>query len=176
MNLPLTLFLAFCILFGTVSYQPLFASPTPPPVDATITITGTVPGCGDGVIQPGEECDGASLNNHTCVSRGFFGGTLSCNPDCTFNLSQCTVVPPPPPAVGQPGVRFVTPRPMPIPTPPIICLPLDFNCDGKINLVDLSISLYWMGQPPELALRYDLNADGRLDIRDISIMLYHWTG
>jgi cysteine-rich repeat protein len=47
--------------------------------------------CGDNKInQPEEECDGQDLGQHEC--RDFYpydGGTLKCNPDCTFNFSQC---------------------------------------------------------------------------------------
>ena len=60
-----------------------------------VIITGTVPGCGDGVIQSGEECDGSNLNGKSCSTQGFSGGTLSCNSNCTFNTSQCTTAPPP---------------------------------------------------------------------------------
>jgi len=40
--------------------------------------------CGDGVLQTaaGEVCDGANLNGASCVSRGFYAGTLACAPDC----------------------------------------------------------------------------------------------
>ncbi|MBI2097444.1 MAG: hypothetical protein HYT46_00705, partial [Candidatus Vogelbacteria bacterium] len=33
------------------------------------------PVCGNGVIEGTEQCDGANLNNQTCASRGFTGGT-----------------------------------------------------------------------------------------------------
>lgn len=56
----------------------------------TVEITATVPGCGDGVIGVGEQCDGSNLGGSSCVSRGFSGGTLSCTSSCTFNTSQCT--------------------------------------------------------------------------------------
>ena len=55
-----------------------------------VDISGTVPGCGDGVIQSGEECDGSNLNGKSCLTQGFSGGTLSCNSNCTFNTSSCT--------------------------------------------------------------------------------------
>jgi len=52
--------------------------------------------CGDNIIQkPNSEglievCDGTALNNQTCITRGYKGGTLSCSSDClTFNVSQC---------------------------------------------------------------------------------------
>jgi len=40
-------------------------------------------------IQPGEDCDGAELGGASCTSLGFTGGTLACNPDCTFDTSRC---------------------------------------------------------------------------------------
>lgn len=47
--------------------------------------------CGNGQIDSGEECDGSNLNNQTCSDVGSYtGGTLSCNDDCSFNVSQCT--------------------------------------------------------------------------------------
>ena len=47
--------------------------------------------CGDGTLQlaNGESCDGAALNGATCISRGYYGGTLSCNTNCSFNETQC---------------------------------------------------------------------------------------
>lgn len=49
----------------------------------------------------------------------------------------------------------------------------DLNCDGKVNLVDFSILLYWWKKPNTNA---DLNANGVVDLADFSIMLYWWTG
>lgn len=174
MNVLFILFLTFYTIIGAFIPQPIFASSQP------ITITGVVPGCGNEIIESGEDCDGANLNNQTCASHGFFGGILTCNPDCTFNTSQCAAAPPPPPPTGGGGGGFfqiaptLAPKPTPAPKPTFSMG--NFNEDGKVDLVDISIFLYWMGQPGEDALRYDLNGDGRLDIRDISIMLYHWTG
>ncbi|HET6584192.1 MAG TPA: hypothetical protein VFG69_12105 [Nannocystaceae bacterium] len=46
--------------------------------------------CGDGAISPGEQCDGADLQNFDCMSLGLSGGTLSCDPmTCTFDTSMC---------------------------------------------------------------------------------------
>jgi len=51
----------------------------------------------------------------------------------------------------------------------------DFNNDGRVDIIDLSILLYY-NEHPQLKdfSRYDLNKDGVLDIFDISIMLYYW--
>lgn len=47
-------------------------------------------GCGDGMISPGEQCDGSDLQGFDCSSLGLNGGTLSCDPvTCTFDTSMC---------------------------------------------------------------------------------------
>ena len=47
--------------------------------------------CGNGVIDPGEECDGASLNSMTCASLSYKSGTLLCSPTtCRYDTSMCT--------------------------------------------------------------------------------------
>jgi hypothetical protein len=47
--------------------------------------------CGNGVVdQASEQCDGSDLDGATCASRGFSGGTLSCNASCRFVTTGCT--------------------------------------------------------------------------------------
>ncbi len=48
--------------------------------------------CGDGSIDPGEECDGVDLGGLTCVDQGFDMGQLGCNDDCTFDTSACELI------------------------------------------------------------------------------------
>lgn len=45
--------------------------------------------CGDGAVDPTEDCDGANLNSKTCVTQGFASGTLSCSSACIFVTSGC---------------------------------------------------------------------------------------
>jgi hypothetical protein len=47
--------------------------------------------CGNGTIDPGEQCDGSNLggNNCTTVGMGFAGGTLHCASACTFDVTGC---------------------------------------------------------------------------------------
>jgi len=47
--------------------------------------------CGDDEVnQDDEECDGDDLDDETCLTLDFDGGTLGCKEDCTFDVSGCT--------------------------------------------------------------------------------------
>ncbi len=47
--------------------------------------------CGDGVVLGEEDCDGEELRAETCLSQGYYGGTLACEAGCTFDFSGCVV-------------------------------------------------------------------------------------
>lgn len=51
----------------------------------------------------------------------------------------------------------------------------DFNYDGRVNLIDFSILIYWFDKmnPPA---KFDLNNDKNINVYDFSIMAYYWTG
>jgi cysteine-rich repeat protein len=55
--------------------------------------------------------------------------------------------------------------------------PSDLNRDGKINLTDFSILIFWWqtaggnSNPPA-----DINGNGRVSLEDFSILLFNWTG
>jgi len=52
----------------------------------------------------------------------------------------------------------------------------DINCDGEVDLTDLSILLsYWRVTNPGNA-RTDINADTFVNLFDFSIMMFNWTG
>ena len=51
----------------------------------------------------------------------------------------------------------------------------DSNGDGRVNLVDFSITAYWYNRPSPPAAA-DLNSDGKVNLVDFSIMAYYWTG
>lgn len=48
--------------------------------------------CGDGMIDPGEDCDGIDLGGATCMSQGFDQGTLACTDACTFDVGACETI------------------------------------------------------------------------------------
>jgi hypothetical protein len=53
------------------------------------------------------------------------------------------------------------------------CDGADLNRDGKVNITDFSILLYWWNKDDDCA---DQNNDKTVNLVDFSIMMYHWTG
>ncbi len=51
----------------------------------------------------------------------------------------------------------------------------DFNNDGRIDILDLSILLYHIDRVEDAYSIYDLNKDGRVNFIDVSILFYYWT-
>jgi len=45
--------------------------------------------CGDGIANGTDQCDGVDLGGASCSTLGFKGGTLSCEPNCFFDFSDC---------------------------------------------------------------------------------------
>jgi hypothetical protein len=57
--------------------------------EGVTTTTDGGDGCGNGMVDAGEECDGRDLDGEGCVSQGFLGGTLFCTDDCTLDTGSC---------------------------------------------------------------------------------------
>lgn len=55
----------------------------------------------------------------------------------------------------------------------VVCKIADLNCDGRVNIIDFSILMYYWNKPESKA---DINGDGRVNVVDFSIMMAHWTG
>ncbi len=53
------------------------------------------------------------------------------------------------------------------------CAEADLNHDGRVNLTDFSILLFYWSTDNECA---DQNQNGNVDLVDFSIMMYYWTG
>ncbi|MBU1411776.1 hypothetical protein KKC22_09700 [Myxococcota bacterium] len=53
--------------------------------------TNTVDACGDGFVDPAEECDRTDLQGQSCGSLGHYNlaGTLGCTNDCEFDRTEC---------------------------------------------------------------------------------------
>jgi hypothetical protein len=47
------------------------------------------PGCGNGTIDAGEQCDGTELGGVDCMAFGYTDGSLGCNVSCFYDLSGC---------------------------------------------------------------------------------------
>jgi len=56
----------------------------------------------------------------------------------------------------------------------LICKGADLNFDGKVNIIDFSILLYFWGQTKPGNPCADINFDGIVNITDFSIMMYWW--
>jgi len=54
------------------------------------------------------------------------------------------------------------------------CKGADLNFDGKVNIVDFSILLYFWGQKKPTNVCADINRDGIVNVTDFSIMMYWW--
>ena len=50
----------------------------------------------------------------------------------------------------------------------------DFNCDGLVDLADLSAYLYLSDYAPQ-SNPADLNNDGGINLADASVLFYYWT-
>ncbi len=54
-------------------------------------VTGAL-GCGNGIIDGGEQCDQNELNGATCIDEGFAFGTLQCGANCELDTNGCYTV------------------------------------------------------------------------------------
>lgn len=62
---------------------------------------------------------------------------------------------------------------------PIICIgksSADLNCDGRVNLIDLSVLLFFWQQRSPSNNRADISDEGQVGMVDFSILLFQWTG
>ncbi len=57
----------------------------------SVEIGARVQGCGDEIVDVGEDCDTADLNGKTCATQGFTSGPLACTASCTFNTAACVL-------------------------------------------------------------------------------------
>ena len=147
-----------------------------------------------GTVTVGYQDNSCSGFDTTVVSMATPTTNSHVGDGSTYTRKVCASVstPPPPPALcsniscasgGLTGDTNTTPNqnknPVDETTRNQILALSDFNSDGKVNILDLSILLYWTNQPYEKIpgsnfSRYDLNKDGKIDFLDISILFYYW--
>jgi len=62
---------------------------------AACNVDCTPVACGDGILNvtAGEECDDVELGSGTCQSLGFDVGTLACSGGCSYDTSDCWLLP-----------------------------------------------------------------------------------
>lgn len=77
--------------------------------------------------------------------------------------------------VGDSDVLF-TKTQVPAPKSPQCNKNGDINNDGKVNIIDFSILLFYWGQRTPANACANVNQTGIVDIFDFSIMLFWWTG
>ena len=63
-----------------------------------------------------------------------------------------------------------------LPPGALVCRGADLNFDGRVNIIDFSILLFFWGQTKPANVCADINFDGIVNIVDFSIMMYYWTG
>jgi hypothetical protein len=66
------------------------------------------------------------------------------------------------------------------PVPPSPCdspiiARVDLNGDCHIDMIDLSILVYYYDRTGEGIERYDFSGNGRVDLFDVSVMMFYWT-
>jgi hypothetical protein len=60
--------------------------------DTALTTCQAGCACGNGVLDPGESCDGAALDGKTCANFGMTDAPgLACNAECSFELIGCAL-------------------------------------------------------------------------------------
>lgn len=58
----------------------------------------------------------------------------------------------------------------------IILQRVDFSGDCKVDIVDLSILLFYYERSGSEITRYDLNDNNIIDFPDVSVLMFYWTG
>ncbi len=70
--------------------------------------------CGDGVLDPGEDCDGTELGGQTCLEHDFVMGELGCTADCRFDTESCANPDPDAALPPQPDAALPAPDSAPV--------------------------------------------------------------
>lgn len=96
-------------------------------------------------------------------------------------VEEPTVTPSPGSGGGGGGTGFFRPPIIPpLPVPPPLIPPrlqiVDCNGDNVINIIDLSVMLFYYGQEDHFPVCADLDLNGEVGFPDVSILMFYWTG
>jgi hypothetical protein len=152
----ISLFLIF--LFGVIFLFSLFLKFEKTNAKISTTTITIVSVCGNNIREGSEQCDGSDLGGQTCTSLGYSGGTLSCNPDCTFNTSGCWTGG----GGGGGGGVYVSP-----PTETIVVL------QGKAYPL-AKITILKDGEVAQITSA-DINANFKTEIKNISAGIWNFS-
>ncbi len=81
---------AYTQLSEIVSFSPTSQKPAPTAIKGNLRPLPPSALCGNGQINSGEQCDGRNLNNQSCQSLGYNGGSLGCITQDTTNSTNST--------------------------------------------------------------------------------------
>ncbi len=150
---------------------------SPDPVNPGTTLTFSGYGLPNSVITIENEKEGSSASRKTLTAvtnstgvwsttlatDGFSNGTYKVrvksvqSESLSTNFSNYVLY-----GVGQTAIRPLN---------------ADLNRDGKVNLIDFSILLFWWGTDGGNSdPAADINADAKVNLTDFSILLFNWTG
>lgn len=170
LSLPLSLLLAS----GVFAYHgiPVTILGTTSP-DALVTIR--VPKLILSIAKVADE-EGYFIVTFNDVPSGVYELSVSAIKDGSANETGRLIGVPDSPAVTQMSISDIN---LPLaPVKPIKKGKADLNGDDRVNLVDLSILLYWWSSPiiyrSHNAKAY-LNGDEAINLKDVSLMLTKWT-
>jgi hypothetical protein len=152
-------------------------------IEATIKISV----CGNEVKEGGEDCDNTDLDNQTCVTLGYGPGDLSCDPDCSFNLSQCSPVPtatPTPSATPTPTLGpTAAPTPISAATPTPTAGPTSTPASAATSTpaptavptpIEIRVTLVPVPTLPPPVSIFDLDESGKIETTEIYEVIRLW--
>jgi hypothetical protein len=120
---------------------------------------------------------GVSTSTSFILKGGFLNFPAVVATTAPTSAPPPVIVPTPAPSVGigSSGGFIPPPGVLPTPLPPCGAESPDLNCDSRVNLIDLSILLYYYNQRGPAIARYDFAGDGVVDFRDVSVLMFYWT-
>jgi hypothetical protein len=127
--------------------------------------SGTPSLCGNGMLDPGEQCDFPNLNGASCQSLGFESGTLQCGVQCMYDTSACVSFP----NCSDPSVGCTDPSCAAKPAcldscgaPFSIMVPGSVNADNTSNPNTLDASCSSATPGPEQIFQVTATKSGRM--------------